>query len=760
MVDVSTNAFAAFWAKGYRHLVPIIPPGAPISANSSIQKRLAAGKDDRGKTPGVRNSAGLWHGFDWLSADADPQDIQRWHAMGAGVGIKTGALGDGTSLVMIDADTKNLELARIIRNAIEKRFGEKIPVRIGNDPKAGYPVRVDGPFQYTRIEFGERTPRGDLADRVEILSDGRQFVAHGIHPGTMKPYRWPRDVPALSDVPVVSAASLHELLADLQPLLPAATAIKVEGSAGLRSEVDQSTLRGDPDLVRKAVAALPNTIDVTREEYVRVGAALKGALPDDVDAAREMFRDWAEQWPGAVDGSGPTALGDMADQDFDRIKAPYELGARYLFDMAAEKGNGAFSLADVWFDQASAEKAISLSPPEVPGTPLRAGRISAADLLNLPPRQWLYGHKVSRKYVTFVASPGGVGKTAWVFALALACASHRKLLHDQTRKPLKVWIYNLEDDMVELRRRFAAAMLHYDLPPEVLDNIRINSGRDRRFKIVSTNKDGGFVVHPDFRAIIDEMKAEEIDLLIVDPYLRSHGVSENENEAQDEVMRLYAQIAEETNAGIILVHHTKKGAIAGDMDSLRGGSTQGGGARAAFTLSPMAPEEAGRLGIPEEQRRLYVRIDDAKNNMAPTGVAEWMQLVGVSLNNRSDDYPQGDNVQVATPWAPPEAFEGFEDPTVVEALRALDAGLPDGERYSLRAQDKGRWAGDVLMADFGRTRSQALSMLAEWMKAGVIAQEAYKSPSQRKNRNGVVVKRELPDAMSLSDPEVSGSVFE
>lgn len=64
-------SFHQLWDLGYRLLVPIVPPGAKISERSTILKRLQAGRDDRGKTPGVRGRDGLWRGFDWRPYTAD-----------------------------------------------------------------------------------------------------------------------------------------------------------------------------------------------------------------------------------------------------------------------------------------------------------------------------------------------------------------------------------------------------------------------------------------------------------------------------------------------------------------------------------------------------------------------------------------------------------------------------------------------------------------------------------------------------------------
>lgn len=552
----------------------------------------------------------------------------------------------------------------------------------------------------------------------------------------------------------MNAPSRPPLLARLAAGLPKATNIIREGVA---VAVNQEALRGDPDKVRRAIKALPNTSDLfpVREAYLKPGYALKASLGNTSEAF-ELFLNWALKWPGNENGSNTF---DSVEADWRRMKGPFKIGFRWLAEQAHKHSAGAFDIGSLWYEE-QAEPLFPAGPDgEAAGTitPLRAGRVSLHDLENLPPRQWLYGYKIQRRYVTILASPGGVGKTSFVFAMALACAARRKLLHDTPHRQIRVWVYNLEDDIVELRRRLAAAHEHFELSAEVLDDIRLNSGRDRRFRIVRTGADGGYIVEPDFSAVIDEMQREKIDVLVVDPYLRSHGVPENDNPAQDEVLRLYAQIAEATNGAILLVHHVKKGAAAGDLDSLRGGSTQGGGARSVLTLAPMSVEEAKSTGIPEGVRRSYVRLDDAKNNMAPTAQAEWIFLHSHPLRNGDQDYPGGDHLQVATPWAPPVAEDALKDANgdgaekkERELLALLSRGL-GGERYSFRKQDAERWAGAPLMDMTGCSEHQAKELLKGWLAKGLITVEAYTSDKQRKPRQGIFVAPSTSAAGGIFD---------
>jgi hypothetical protein len=325
MTTDTTNPFETFTAHGYRRLVPVIPPTAELSPNSSLAKR----KDARGKAVGVKGRDGLWRGLDWIHHEADADDLDRWHRMGAGVGIKT-----GEGLLAIDADTLDADHARTIRDIVENAFG-RLPVRIGRYPKALYVIRCSEPYTYTRVEFGD-------AERVEILSDMRQFVAHGIHPVTGADYQWPRGVTPFEDLPTATPAELDALMARIQAALPSAKPPIKEGSNN-SSPVNPESLRGDPAHIRQAVEATPNSNEHfgSREEYLAYGYAIKAALPDDEPTAFDIFADWCARW-----AEGTNDL-DIVAADWRRMKPPFRRGAGYIYDTAERTGN--FSSAQLWF---------------------------------------------------------------------------------------------------------------------------------------------------------------------------------------------------------------------------------------------------------------------------------------------------------------------------------------------------------------------------------------------------------------------------
>jgi hypothetical protein len=188
------NPFLELWTRGYRRLVPIVPPGAPISEHSMLARR----PESCGKVPGERGQDGLWRSLpDWQKRLTSKDDCLAWHEMGAGVGIRTGEQDDGTWLVGIDVDTLDGRYAAVIHGLIQRRFG-LLPMRQGRAPKSLYVVRVAGRVPYSRVSFAVE----DHNDHVEMLSTGKQFVAYGVHPITNKPYKWVQALVPLDELKV------------------------------------------------------------------------------------------------------------------------------------------------------------------------------------------------------------------------------------------------------------------------------------------------------------------------------------------------------------------------------------------------------------------------------------------------------------------------------------------------------------------------------------------------------------------------------
>jgi len=67
--------------------------------------------------------------------------------------------------------------------------------RVGLPPKRLIPFRCTTPFKKIAATF---KAADDVVHKVEVLCDGQQFVAEGIHETTQQPYRWADNVSLLN----------------------------------------------------------------------------------------------------------------------------------------------------------------------------------------------------------------------------------------------------------------------------------------------------------------------------------------------------------------------------------------------------------------------------------------------------------------------------------------------------------------------------------------------------------------------------------
>jgi hypothetical protein len=727
------TTFAGFYEAGYTRLVPVIPPDAEISEGSSLLKR----KDARGKAVGVRGRNGKWFGFDWLPHESAVEDLDRWQEMQAGTGIKTGG-----ALIFIDADTMNEDNARTIRDAVELHFG-RLPTRVGRYPKVGYPIRISEPVRYSRIEFGALDPRGALDSRVEILSEGRQFVAHGIHPVTKEPYYWPRDLVPFDELPITTPEKLTAFMEALRAVLPAAKPIISEGAT---TRVNQAALKGDIGLVRKAVEAIPNKSATfpTRESYRDFGYAIKAALPDDPDEAFDIFADWCERWE---EGANDPAI---VEADWRRMKPPFRRGAGWLYELAEEHAPGKFDRSAQWFEPLDDAENLFGQPEAAPKVKfdLRPTPYAFPNPADIPPRQWLYGDHYIRGFLSATVAPGGLGKSSLTIVEALAMASGKPLLGVIPHGKSRVWMWNGEDPLEELNRRVAGAMQFYGLTPgDIGDRLLVDSGMQQEIVLAKMAREGAVLAEPVFKAIVSAIEGRQIDVLVADPFVSSHRVSENDNGAIDLVAKGWGRIAFATRTSIELVHHVRKvrGAEVTPEDA-RGASALANAARSVRALTPMTAAEGQKIGLTEHWH--YFRFGGVtKSNMAPAAAApvdkaEWLTLQSEQLGNGQShgtvSLMFGDAVGVVARATMTGAARALDQSEVEAAFQLL--GSADW-RADTRAGD---WVGHPVAQAFrldassGPDRATINGILKQWAQEGLI-QYSFKLDGQRKRRQFVRV---------------------
>jgi predicted metalloprotease len=202
--------------------------------------------------------------------------------------------------------------------------------------------------------------------------------------------------------------------------------------------------------------------------------------------------------------------------------------------------------------------------------------------------------------------------------------------------------------------------------------------------------------------------------LIIDPFVSSHEVSENDNRAIDAVAKAWGKIADECNCAINLVHHVRKGnGVETTAESARGAKALTDAARSVIVYNRMTDEEAGLAGVPQDQRGFYFRTQNDKANLAPPDKAEWYRMNNVDLAN-------GDQVGVACPWTWPELFDGIS----TAKLQAVQRVIAEGDyRKDPRSE---HWVGNVVATVLGmdpeNDKKRIGHLIKEWVKNGVLVE--------------------------------------
>lgn len=563
------SQFSALRKLGYQRLVPIIPPGAPLSENSALYKNLSKGRDPRGKAVGVKNQDGLWHGIDWLNMP-DPTDdrLAAWHSMGAGVGIRTGG-----GVIAIDIDAKDPEYAEKA-NELAKQILGPAPIRQGQPPKL---LRVyattpsQAPFPYQRVDFVTPHSTPHKPERVELLSEGRQFVAYGTHPATRKPFQWLKGPAPYDKLTIITQEQVTRYFKELEAIFPQAAHAEYTTPTD-RKTVDQQALCGDPDLVRKAVAALPNTTELfpTYDDYIRVGAAIKGATQHDPELGKELFLQWTSRWEGGNDA-------EQSLSDYHRIKPPFELGCRYLYDMAARLNGSEFSLADVWFHALEDEQPTLLE--QVAETEAQADKADreakakrqlpitkAADLAIYDPNnapEPLVKGLLDKGAFSVIYGRSNSGKTFVAMDLAFHIAAGMEWAKMPSPHGGVPVVYIAAEGGQGVKKRVAALMQTYPDSAAATQMALVLSNLD----LFSPEGDTAAVVNA-CSQVAAECGGQKVGLIVIDTLARAMaGGDENSAKDMGVLIANVDKVRAATGAHVMVIHHSGKDATKGARGS-------------------------------------------------------------------------------------------------------------------------------------------------------------------------------------------------
>ena len=346
------------------------------------------------------------------------------------------------------------------------------------------------------------------------------------------------------------------------------------------------------------------------------------------------------------------------------------------------------------------------------------------DHRTIPPRDFLYGRHLMRKFCSATVAPGGVGKSSLVMAETLAMVTGRNLVGYKPRNPLRVWSWNGEDPFDELQRRFFATAAHYRIGKEdVAGRMFLDSGRNSPIVLATEDASGAKIATPVIDDLESEISMHGIDLVVIDPFISAHQVSENDNGKIEMVLKALKGIADRCNCAFELVHHVRKAREGTETspEDARGASALVDACRSVRALTRMSKDNALNFGVDDVQRRSMFSVGSGKMNLGPASEDRWYQTTGFHLDNAMDDRPE-DIIGVVSEWSPPGIWDGTAPDLL---MRVQDRIAKQLWRADAKAA---QWAGipvaeeAALNLDSPTDKRRVGDMLKLWIKSGALVE--------------------------------------
>lgn len=391
----------------------------------------------------------------------------------------------------------------------------------------------------------------------------------------------------------------------------------------------QETLVDEDDaravaLAVQAIAGTPPAVEGERSEAAyRLACKVR-----DFGISEHMCRSLMAAW-----GAASNVVGDDLHM---------RIGNAYAY---AQNASGA-KHPDVLFS------GIVVPPvPDLLPTPMQAQAVAtsafvwgnAVALTALKPRPWVLHRYLLRQEVTALIAPGGVGKSLVQLMTAVFLATGQDMFgfKNMEARPLKSVIYNAEDSLDEMSMRLYAICTALNIDANmVIPKIMLISGKTHmRLRLVNGGQQPS-INEEAFRLLIDAARDPDVGMCGLDPLNKLHTVNGIDNIAMTYVMEQLETLAELTNVALLVSHHTSKpnlassATYAGNADSAQGASAIKDSVRIMMTLMAPSDEDASRFALTGQERRLYLRMDDAKMNRAlATDETLWLRKVPVKLWN-------------------------------------------------------------------------------------------------------------------------------
>lgn len=425
--------------------------GATLIANGYSIIPIKPGDKVPGRWDGLASSwadLGGWQQFcERMPTEIEMEAWSGWPD--AGAGIPCG------QVIGFDIDVMDPDAAHKIEVMTRELLGDTPAVRYGQRPKRVMVYRAETPFASFDVLAGEESDRVGKKP-LQVLAKGRQFVAHGIHPGTRRPYEWPEGSlldTDTNDLPVVSeaqaktwAARAAGILGVMWPPIEKNDRVLANKELATRAAIEQ------------ALSFVPIDSCSDRAQWLEIGMAIHAGLGGDgvdlwdawsagtkqANAKGESYYDGNSlraQWRG-FNRSGPGAIGPGTL--FDRARSfGWKPDGVFLYQHEADAiASGPVIDLGMFIAATDARNGITLPPPVpalVPATALatKAQRmpdwrkkltgglaqfVDYADHTGVSPQPWIalgaalaaFGVLAGRRY----AGPSGIRTNIYTIGIA------------------------------------------------------------------------------------------------------------------------------------------------------------------------------------------------------------------------------------------------------------------------------------------------------------------------------------------------------
>lgn len=497
-----------------------------------------------------------------------------------GIGIVCG------TIVAVDIDVDDPELQDQLYALAVEMLGETPAVRVGKEPRRLLVYRTTQTFKKMAV--------GKLKGaQVEILADGQQFVAYGIHPEG-HPYRWVnkdlRDL-TLADLPEHDHQGFWQFLVKARELLPQADeALPQDDGTPGGQHVSSGEQKGTVEAISSALSVIPNP-DLSWDDWNRIGMAVFGALGDE---GWDLFNGWSElsvkynaletrrRWasyhksPPTSIGAGTiyhiageygwacppgvTMNGEVARLE---VEQPVHLGginAPRTPRAAPQPAAGGQEIVSVIPNPGSLSEPVLGNLKRTPPKPKPTAReIPVIDPTTLegrpvPEREWVVKGIIPKGQVTILSGDGGTGKSLLSLQLCVAGTTGGYWCGELVYAANTIYL-GAEDDQDEMHRRLADIVKAESQSFGSLHGMRIVPLFGESAILAAPDRAGHMIETPLMAALREFLGEFQPDLVVLDTSANLFGGNENDKSQVMAFCSMLAGICRDFNCTILLLSH-------------------------------------------------------------------------------------------------------------------------------------------------------------------------------------------------------------